>query len=307
MQSPAHPSLGIRSNVCLPLRKLRRASLSRIFIFLCASLPFCGWAQYGYIVTDQDDPGGPVYSFIFIEGLGLKVAGPGDDISSASPVAQGGINSAVQLAEPFLFYGEGYSDLTPSSNGYISTATDDLGDDYTNDTHLPTIPSNGGGGRIYPLHDDLVISDSGGIYYAYFYSSPHPHGAVAGGCHVFQWDNVYLFGGSPDRLFDFEVLLFDNGDILYQYGLSLDPKADSATIGVQNPAATAGTTYAINDPAALPPKPSGSSFYPSYAVLIAAPAWVTNLSDAVPSPLWIPEACPGNSPQWQLREIPPRA
>lgn len=285
MQNPARPCLNLRSIEYFPFPLWVPSSLGLFFLFACLSFPVESWAQNGYVATDQDDPGGPVYSFIFIENTGLKVCGPGDDISSASPVANGGINSSVQLAEPFLFYGEGFSDLTPSSNGYISTATDDLGDDYTNDTHLPTSPSNGGGGRIYPLHDDFVISPSGGIYYAYFYNSPHPHGAVAGGCHVFQWDNVYLFGGSPDRIFDFEVLLFDNGDILYQYGLSLDPKADSATIGIQNPAATAGTSYAINDPAALPAKPSGSQFYPSYAVLIAKPPLVTNLSDAIPSPL----------------------
>lgn len=247
---------------------------------------------HGYTARGMDDPGGPTYQFIFLNGNPLArqvVSQPGgivvNDVSSASPPAEGGIGSAVALGAPFPFYGTEYAALVPAVNGYLSTDPGDVGRHSDNAPSLPASvpPVIGGGARIYPLHDDLVLPSggAGGIWYRYFPQSPHPHDTTIG-VSVFQWDNVRLLNGGTG-IFDFEVLLFDNGDILFQYGLSADDKGAGATIGIQNDGATIGLAYAANAPATIPPVPP----FPaggSYAVLFKAPLVVDTIDDPAPGP-----------------------
>ena len=110
------------------------------------------------------------------------------------------------LDRPAYIYGIPYKMLRVSSNGYISTDLSDEGDDSSNDCDLPKVPSSGGGDRLYVLHSDFGAD----IGYEYFHRSPYPHpnGAVMG-AHVISW---FTFSA-----YEFQVLLFDNGDIIYQY------------------------------------------------------------------------------------------
>jgi uncharacterized repeat protein (TIGR01451 family) len=149
-----------------------------------------------------------------------------------------------------------------ASNGFLSTDLDDPGNDISNDCPLPqnpSVPVGTTGARLYPLHDDLLLRPGSGIgQYAYL-----PSAAAAGrpadrgedvGVHVFHWRNAVHLADTldPDPMappaptFDFQALLYDNGDIVFQ--VVEDPRAgELSTIGLQSPAPPiTGLTYACN-------------------------------------------------------------
>ena len=78
-------------------------------------------------------------------------------------------------------------------------------------------------------------SDGGAAYYYY-----------DGTRTVFQFDHVRKLGYFTAPYFSYEVILYPNGNILYQY-LSLTGPLDSATIGIQNGTQDDGLTVAYND------------------------------------------------------------
>ncbi len=173
-------------------------------------------------------------NWVDISATGTLVAS-GDDESSGP----------VSLGHIFTFYDVPYTTLYATSNGALST-TDDAGGDLSNDCPLPAFPSTGAGGRIYPLHDDLIAD----VYYQYFASTPVPHpgnNTPPMGASIFQWEAEH-FGGCTNEVF--QAVLFDNGDILFQYNESCEG-GSGATVGVQNPASTSGETYVCDTPGSI--------------------------------------------------------
>jgi hypothetical protein len=199
---------------------------------------------FGYRYVDSNEADGPAFVFVDISpsgtGTGTLVA-QGDDCSSVGATfgCSGPFPGPVTLGAPISFYGAIQTDVVPTTNGYISLGgpNDDPGSDFINGCPIPALVGGGSPpmGRIYPLHDDIVVDGpNGGVYFEYFPpgSCPHPEGAVAGGCNVFQWHDARHFG-SVDR-FDFEALLFDNGDILFQYGPGNPELGGGSTTGIQD-------------------------------------------------------------------------
>ncbi len=188
----------------------------------------------GYQFTDSTEPGGPAYQYVDISVTGaLYLLGSN---TSTGPIA---------LPAPFPFYGEALDTLVMASNGYISTDPTDAGPDLSNDCPLPSTLSSGGGARIYPLHDNLTMA-SGEAYYEYFPVAPRPSDTgIAMGCHVFQWVDA-RHSGEVD-LFGFEALLYDNGDIVFQYGPGNPEEGDGSTTGIQNELTSSGLSYACNE------------------------------------------------------------
>jgi len=163
----------------------------------------CGPDEYGYACSDPC-----LFEFIDISATGEMIL-EGDDVSAL-----------VVLDMPFMFYGTTYNELVFSSNGYISTDPTDSGGDLSNDCPLPASPSTGGGGRIYPLHDDLDLEVGYGQgFKEYFMVCPRP-GRVEEPCTIFMWDDVSHYPGGPDAiLWDMEVILYHmSGDIAFQIG-----------------------------------------------------------------------------------------
>lgn len=200
--------------------------------------------NFGYYAFSSADLGGPVYQWVEIGTTGTLVAA-GDDVSSTSYAP---FSATVALGAPFSFYGATYTELVPTTNGYISTDPADTGPDISNDCPLPRLPSTGGGARIYPLHDDLV----GEVRYQYFALSPVPHwSGLEMGVSVFQW-NVEHYPAGSTALFAFQALLFDNGDLLYQFPSGNPEQGSGSTTGMQDLAAQIGLTYACNAPSSIP-------------------------------------------------------
>ncbi len=210
---------------------------------------------FGYtFITNQ--PPGPTISSTFLDlnstvPAGV-VVGSGDNLGYTVP-----------LAQSFNFYGTNYNSLLVSTNGYISTDLTDLGSDNTNDCPLPAAPSSGGGGRIYPLHDDLFLLGPGSrILQQFFMNCPRTN--VGGGtepCTVIMWDNAQFAFDDPDigdivpvgPPFDFEVILFHTSrEIRVQVAAGNADHGATTTTGIQNPAATTGLTVACNTANSIP-------------------------------------------------------
>lgn len=213
---------------------------------------------FGHRAVDSNETGGPAFSWVDITASGQAVV-QGDDESSAS-AAPSGIGGPIVLGHSFSLYGVTITQMAMSSNGYLTTDVTDNGADLSNDCVLPSAPSGPAGTtgiRIYPLHDDLDLEPGTGRgLYQYFTSCPRPFdGNLNTGCHVFMWDNANHFtnDANPTR-FDFEVIIYDNGDIIFQYS-GTNPEAGSgSTTGMQSAATGTGTppqfglTYACNTP-----------------------------------------------------------
>jgi predicted outer membrane repeat protein len=194
---------------------------------------------YGYTFTDSNEVGGPDFKWIDITSTGRELLTAGDDVAS----------SPVELGFPVVLYGVIQTNLVATSNGYLSTDPAEKGVDATPDCPLPAVPSEGRGTRIYALHDDLTLdSSSAGVYYQYFKLSPHPHSKM--GVSVFTWDNLRFDNGSAFPL-NFQVLLFDDGDILLQYDTSGLTWGGSSTVGLVEDGTRDGILYMCTTPGAI--------------------------------------------------------
>ena len=213
---------------------------------------------YGYTWIDANKTGGPVSQFIEPTPAAVTVIGDTNTVAAT-----------VTLVHPWSgIYGEKVTQLRVSRNGFITDLLSDPGGDETNDAPLPQPPSQGGGNRLYVLHDALRLDPAeGAVYYEYFPESPHPLHAC--GVHVITWKQVHHATGDPAR-FDFQALLFDNFDILFQYGAGNPELGSNSTTGIQNSDATIGLQVAANTP---------NSILPNYAVRILPPVVIVTTGE----------------------------
>lgn len=156
------------------------------------------------------------------------ILGNGDDVAFTAT-----------LDAPFILYSNTVNSLRVATNGYISIDLTDNGPDLSNDCPLPAVPSTGvDTARLYPLHDDLVAT----VYYEYFASSPYPHpnGDIMGAS-IIEWVGNHFSGGA----IQFQTILFDNGDVIYQY-LTDSENGTGSTIGAQESGSGQALTIACN-------------------------------------------------------------
>ena len=175
--------------------------------------------DYGYNWIDSNEDGGPVFNWVDISATGTPVSSGDDTVTN------------VALPFTFSFYGEAVSEVGIGSNGYLIMG----GGTSAAFTNAP-IPDGGSPNNLVaPLWDDLNPTESGTIYT--FYDEPN-------GRFIVQYDDVAKFS-SPNR-FTFQVILYENGTILFQYD-EMDV-ADSATIGLENADGSDGLQVAFNTP-----------------------------------------------------------
>ena len=243
---------------------------------------------FGYSLTDSTEPDGPDFAFVDILETGTQLVFPvfpnsfqADDIAVT-----------IDLPHSFPFYGETLSQIRVSSNGYLSSDLTDPGNDFGNAPTLPSaIPSGrGGGARIYPAHDDLILDNFnnennpdftdfnfpagklGRVFVQSFDSLPtHPFNNDTP-CTIIQWDGIIPLGFVSAGKTTFQVILFADGSLYFSY-----PQVDTgrivssqATIGIQNADATIGLLYSANQ----------NSIFPDQAIAIT-------LGEPIPLPLEI--------------------
>ncbi|MFN2371015.1 MAG: S8 family serine peptidase, partial [Candidatus Krumholzibacteriia bacterium] len=147
---------------------------------------------YGYRWVDSDEPGGPAYNWTDIAATGTPVFTSNSDDRNSGP---------LPIGFDFPFYGNSFGTFNVCSNGWISfTSTlTSLGNQLLPNTGAPE-------NLLAPFWDDLNVSTTGGanVYY-------HYDGAKL----IVQYDQVPRYSsGGP---YTFQVLLYPDGTIVYQY------------------------------------------------------------------------------------------
>jgi hypothetical protein len=171
---------------------------------------------HGYAWIDSNEPGGPVFDWVDISGIGTPALIFGDDVS-AGP---------FYIGFDFPFYGREFDSFNVSSNGFISfTST------QSPFVNQPLPNTQAPGNMIAAFWDDLMVPD-GRVYV-------HNDGARL----IIQYDTVGRYGyGGP---YTFEIILYPGGTIVFQY-LSMSSPRNSATIGIQDAAGLEGLQVAFN-------------------------------------------------------------
>jgi hypothetical protein len=143
--------------------------------------------------------------------------------------------TSVSLPFSFSLYGASYGSANVCTNGYISFTG---GNCVFTNTGIPNsgLPN----GAIYPYWDDLIVDGSSSMWTKTL-TSPNRF--------VIEWRNATYFGDSSRRI-DFEVVLYENGQILTQYRNIADDareRGSSATLGLENEDGSVAFQYSSNE------------------------------------------------------------
>jgi Zn-dependent metalloprotease/subtilisin family serine protease len=176
--------------------------------------------SFGYRWKDSDEPTGPSYIW--------------EDISTSGSLLStvSGCDDCYQsqaISFPFEYYGNTFSTIHVSSNGYIT-----LGTPSNQIPNYPLPSSSAPVNLIAALHDDLNPYAGGDIYFRDF-----------GDRAIVQFNNVYPYNGSG--LYTFQMILYRSGQIRYYYN-NLTGDLNGCTVGIQDQTQTIGLTVAYNTP-----------------------------------------------------------
>ena len=167
------------------------------------------------------------FNWIDISTTGTAL-GAGDDWCSGSSAS-----TLYYLGFSFPYYDQVKDSISICSNGTIVLENPY---DYQGLSNA-ALPDSGYGpnGFIAVMWDDLNPADASAddIYFQAFSTCPDGY---SGACAVIQYHNVPRYGGSV--YMNFEVVLYDNGDIKLQYNSAID--YNDATIGIQDSTAAVG-------------------------------------------------------------------
>jgi len=172
---------------------------------------------FGYHWIDSDEPNGPVYSWVEINGVG-SIAGSGDDAN----------HGPFDLGFDFTYYGQTFDQLRVCTNGWVSFTSTSTG--YNNQgIPLADDPNN----LLAIMWDDLNPNDGGTIYY---YADPVYNRFIV------EYDGVPHYStGNPET---FQVIIADDGSITYQY--KTVSAGTGCTVGIENSTGDTGLQVAFN-------------------------------------------------------------
>ncbi|MBP7148565.1 MAG: S8 family serine peptidase [Acidobacteria bacterium] len=175
---------------------------------------------FGYKWVDSDDPGGPVFDWFDITNIGTPITQlTGDDQNV----------SGVPIGFAFPFYGNSFTTLNFSTNGWMSFTSTLTA--YSNNA-LPNSGSSVPENMLAPFWDDMHFRSA---VHAYFWSDNTRF--------IAQYNNVDRYATGSNLTF--QVILYPNGKIVFQY-LTMTGTLNSATIGIQNAAKDDGLTVVYN-------------------------------------------------------------
>lgn len=158
-------------------------------------------------------------SYEDISSTGTLIINGGDDTYA------GGYNIGFN----FAFYGQVYTQFWADSNGYLTFTS--AGHSVYRNGAVPS--SSSPNPMIAPFWDDLY---GGQVYYKRQGSAPNRQLIV-------QWSNWEAW--SRDSNFNFQVVLHENGDVVFRYGSMTgdDSTGSSATIGFNSAGGSSGYAY----------------------------------------------------------------
>ena len=181
-------------------------------------------AAGGYVYLDDRAPGGPTFTIRNAPTV-LTFVGGTDD---------GEANVALPFA--FDFYGNSYATVTVSPNGAVVFPAGQAVSFVNAD--LATVSQT----MIAPLWYDWVVSGQ---------VSTGVSGVAPTRVFTIHWDDVRPFGGSAADAVDFQLQLFEQGDVIEFHYLEVESSATldlglGATIGIDN-GATSRLQYSFNE------------------------------------------------------------
>ncbi|MFH1219249.1 MAG: choice-of-anchor D domain-containing protein [Candidatus Eisenbacteria bacterium] len=201
-----------------------------------ATLGSGGPDAFGHFWIDSDNPGGPVFDWIEISGVGTPIPISGDDVNQGP----------YPIGFDFPFYMGSFSTFRICTNGFVTlTGSASPGSNLS----LPSAvaPEN----LLAVFWDDLVFAPGSAFY--------HFDGAKT----VIECKDVSRAAGNGT--FTFEIILYPDGGIVYQY-LSVEGDGGSATVGIQDDSGIDALQMAFNT----------SYLHDSLAVEIACmPVWLS--------------------------------
>ncbi len=167
--------------------------------------------EYGYIFTDSNESNGPEFNWIDISDYGTLVEFDHNDEGS----------DPYPMDFTFNFYGTDYTEFRINPNGWIGFGSDS--EEWLN----TTIPSaDAPRPALFPYWDDLYPDDGeNGGGHVYYYSTPESL--------IVMFNSVIHYPGAHNGTYDFEAIIYPDGEILYQYN-SVSGDIDTCTIGIQN-------------------------------------------------------------------------
>ncbi len=158
--------------------------------------------------------------------------------------------ATVNLPFGFSFYGQTYNTAYVTTNGFLNFLAPDA--TFSNSA-IPSASTPNG--AIYPYWDDLYLDGSSSTWTDEL-QNPHRY--------LIEWRDAAYFGDFSRRV-DFEVILYETGQILTQYrNIAADGReqGNSATIGIENAAGDDALQYSFNE---------ASIGSPDFAVLYKLP------------------------------------
>jgi len=182
---------------------------------------------FGYIWVDSDEPNGPAFDWIDVQGVGTEVpqlVDEGSDDDFAGPFA---------IGFPFNYYGSVYTSFYISSNGFVGFGPTTS---YNSRLNVPLPAESNPDNILAWCWDDLNPSDPTNPGAKVYYHSD-------GNCLVIQFVDYPTYQADPGAVINAEVIIFANGRVKYQYqtiGAGFD--VNSATVGIENFDGTDGMT-----------------------------------------------------------------
>jgi hypothetical protein len=224
-ENPADPPIDFEGLRALELQKVGAEALSSRFGD-GPSLGSGGPDLFGYSWIDSDDPAGPAYDWVDISGVGTPIP--------FNPYVDDGNVGPVPIGFDFSFYGNTFSEIYVCSNGWMSFTNGTLRT-FTNQP-LPNSGSSVPENLLAPWWDDMVYDESDGNN-AFYYND--------GSRFIIQFYVRRIAAFTPP-FYRFQVILYPNGNIVYQYH-TLGTNIGSSTIGIQNGTKDDGLLVNHND------------------------------------------------------------
>ncbi|HHE38190.1 MAG TPA: choice-of-anchor D domain-containing protein, partial [Candidatus Cloacimonetes bacterium] len=184
------------------------------------SRDYGGPDNYGYQWIDSNEPDGPEYNWIDISDMGTEVYFNHNDEGT----------DLMPIGFTFNYYGIDYNQFRINPNGWIG-----FGDDNTEWINSAVPSSDAPRPAILPFWDDLNPLEGGNVLY---YSTSDSL--------IVWFDNVIHYVGDYNGTYDFEVIIYPDGEILFQYR-TVTGDIDTATIGIQNESGNDGLQMVYND------------------------------------------------------------
>jgi hypothetical protein len=197
--------------------------------------------EFGYVFSDNRDPGGPAYSWrTATQRVPDSAWTLVRNVQETEPWDDGVVTNTLPFA--FSMYGVNYTQVRIATNGNVHFGAPN---DYWPQASNQCIPSTSQyvpRGISAPLWYDFVVplitdTIAGGVYYDVQGSAPNR-------VYIVEWRNVYQYD-APNIRATFQVLLHETGEMVYQYQAFNGPGVTGSrgVVGIQNADGNIGLPY----------------------------------------------------------------